>query len=63
MVISKTNRGIDSEVLLRDILYGEVVEFHVKLYSPLIQQVRLAAFRGVAAAPTTRDALAGGRPR
>ena len=47
MVISKTNRGIDSEVLLRDILYGEVVEFHVKLYSPLIQQVDafLAAFR------------------
>ena len=41
VVLSRTNRGLETSCLLRDVTFGEVVERRIKMYSPLIQEVKL----------------------
>mmetsp|Transcript_3958 Transcript_3958/g.5223 ORF Transcript_3958/g.5223 Transcript_3958/m.5223 type:complete len:162 (+) Transcript_3958:47-532(+) len=39
VVLAKTNRGIDSSFLLRDVLQGDVIERRISIHAPLIQKI------------------------
>jgi len=42
----QVNKGIDSTILLRDVINGNSVEHHIPLYSPLIQSVEVSCSFG-----------------
>lgn len=37
----QVNKGVDSTILLRDVINGNPVEIHVPLYSPLVQSIEV----------------------
>ena len=41
VVIAKFNKGIDTSVLIRDVVMGTIVERRLPLHSPLVKSVRL----------------------
>ncbi|CAN0200582.1 unnamed protein product [Ectocarpus sp. 6 AP-2014] len=41
VLLRKVNKGIDSSILLRDVINGNPVEHHIPLFSPLIQSVEV----------------------
>lgn len=40
----QVNKGIDSTILLRDVINGNSVEHHIPLFSPLIQSVEVGLY-------------------
>ncbi|CAB9500231.1 protein L19 [Seminavis robusta] len=41
LVIAKFNKGIDSSVLIRDVVMGSIVERRIPLHSPLLKSIKL----------------------
>jgi len=41
LVIGRVNRGLGSSIYLRDVVFGEPVEYKVPLYSPLVRSLRV----------------------
>ncbi|CAM9160115.1 unnamed protein product [Ascophyllum nodosum] len=41
VLIRKVNKGVDSTILLRDVINGNPVETHIPLYSPLVQSIEV----------------------
>jgi ribosomal protein L19 len=41
IVIAKKRRGVSSSFILRDVVYGTVVEKNIPLYSPLLQSIKV----------------------
>jgi large subunit ribosomal protein L19 len=41
VVLGKTRKGVDSAVVIRDVVMGTVIERHVKLHSPLVKSVKV----------------------
>jgi large subunit ribosomal protein L19 len=41
VLIAKSNRGLETSVLLRDVLFGEPVERKVFIYSPLVRSIKI----------------------
>mmetsp|Transcript_62479 Transcript_62479/g.85859 ORF Transcript_62479/g.85859 Transcript_62479/m.85859 type:complete len:157 (-) Transcript_62479:595-1065(-) len=41
VVLSKVNKGNESNCILRDVSLGEIIERRVKIHSPLIQDIKI----------------------
>ena len=41
VVLGKTRRGLDSSVMLRDVVFGEAIERKIPLHSPLVLSVKV----------------------
>eukprot|EP00904_Undaria_pinnatifida_P005037 jgi/Undpi1/1663/HiC_scaffold_11.g05053.m1 len=41
VLVRKVNRGVDSTILLRDVINGNSVESHIPLFSPLIVSIEV----------------------
>ncbi|CAM9350061.1 unnamed protein product [Hapterophycus canaliculatus] len=41
VLVRKVNKGIDSTILLRDVINGNSVEHHIPLFSPLLQSIEV----------------------
>lgn len=40
----QVNKGVDSSILLRDVVNGTVVESHIPLYSPLVKAIEVGGW-------------------
>ena len=41
LVLGKVNRGLGSSIYIKDVMYGEPVEWKIPLYSPLVKSLKV----------------------